>query len=78
MVPCFSVALLAVMMTTAQSQQPTTWKVYFLGGQSNMDGFGYVSDLPEPLRSAIPGVMIFRGNTAPDDGEVDGRGVWAR
>ncbi len=54
-----------------------TYKLYYLGGQSNMDGFGYVKQLPEQLRGPAEGVMIFHGNTAPDGGEVDGRGIWS-
>ncbi|MFQ5703782.1 MAG: sialate O-acetylesterase [Gemmatimonadales bacterium] len=54
----------------------TTYHVYFLGGQSNMDGYGYVADLPSSLRREQAGVMIFHGNPAPDDGAPDGRGIW--
>lgn len=50
--------------------------VYYLGGQSNMDGYGYVAELPQGLKAPVPGVMIFHGNTAPDDTLVDGRGIW--
>src|SRR5690606_16099223 len=53
------------------------YEVYYLGGQSNMDGYGYVRDLPESLRKPVQGVMIFHGNPAPDGTAVDGRGLWA-
>ena len=71
LVYCFGAAWLAA------PQTPTVYKVYFLGGQSNMDGYGYVTELPESLRQPVHGVMIFHGNPAPDGGEVDGRGIWA-
>lgn len=53
------------------------YALYFLGGQSNMDGYGWVTELPEEMSGPVPRVMIFHGNTAPDDAPVDGRGVWA-
>lgn len=53
------------------------YKLYYLGGQSNMDGMGYVADLPEELNAPVEGVMIFHGNTAPDNAEIDGRGIWS-
>lgn len=53
------------------------YDLYYLGGQSNMDGFGYVKELPAELNAPVPGVMIFHGNMAPDGGTVDGRGLWA-
>ncbi|MFC2084974.1 sialate O-acetylesterase [Bacteroidota bacterium] len=52
------------------------YKLYYLGGQSNMDGFGFNSDLPEELNDTLKGVMIFHGNTSPDNTPVDGRGIW--
>lgn len=54
-----------------------TYDVYFLGGQSNMDGYGHIADLPKNLRAQQTGVMIFQGNPAPDDGQPDGRGIWS-
>ncbi len=52
------------------------YRLYYLGGQSNMDGYGYVKDLPEDLNVELPSVMIFHGNTSPDGQPVDGRGLW--
>jgi hypothetical protein len=59
------------------SAEAKVYKVYFLGGQSNMDGFGYVKELPPDLRGPVKGARIFHGNTAADGEAVDGRGVWA-
>jgi len=54
----------------------TDFYLYYLGGQSNMDGYGKVAELPEPERGEVPSVPIFHGNTAADGVAVDGRGVW--
>lgn len=54
------------------------YQLYYLGGQSNMDGFGYVDQLPADLNSDVTGVMIFHGNQAPDAQAMDGRGIWAQ
>ena len=37
------------------------WKVYLLGGQSNMDGYGHNSELPDSLNEKIENSMIFDG-----------------
>ncbi|MEO9476204.1 MAG: sialate O-acetylesterase [Cyclobacteriaceae bacterium] len=50
-------------------------RVFYLGGQSNMDGFGYNIDLPDDLIE-LDDAYIFHGNSA-NDGEVGGLGVWA-
>ena len=53
------------------------YKLYFLGGQSNMDGYGFEKELPKELAGEVEGVMIFHGNPAPDGIARDGRGCWA-
>lgn len=53
------------------------YKLYYLGGQSNMDGYGRVKELPAEFRAPQTDVPIFHGNTSPDGAAVDGRGVWA-
>lgn len=61
-------------------QRPTTatdFHVYYLGGQSNMDGYGYVKDIPTQLAETVSNVHIFHGNTSPDNAATDGRGVWS-
>ncbi len=54
----------------------TTYQLYYLGGQSNMDGYGLVGELPEDLNTPVKGVRIFHGNPVPDGGDADGRGLW--
>ncbi|MEO1034338.1 MAG: serine hydrolase [Pseudomonadota bacterium] len=56
-------------------RQGNTYKVYFLGGQSNMDGFGFNRDLPDRLR-ATTDVMIYRGMPMLDGREKGGAGLW--
>jgi hypothetical protein len=68
-------ASLAVVFTG--DVQATVYDLYYLGGQSNMDGYGRVEDLPTELRGPVAGVMIFHGNTSPDGAPVDGRGAWS-
>ena len=59
------------------SQKGSEYHVYYLGGQSNMDGYGLVSELPAGLAGEMQGVMIYHGNTAADNTPVDGRGMWS-
>lgn len=72
-----AVLMSGVFMPSRTVDAQTTYDLYFLGGQSNMDGYGYVADLPKDLRTEQSDVMIFQGNPAPDDGQPDGRGIWA-
>jgi hypothetical protein len=53
------------------------YKLYYLGGQSNMDGYGQIKDLPPDLNKPVDGVVIFHGDPAPDGVEPDGKGIWA-
>jgi hypothetical protein len=55
----------------------TVWRTYFLGGQSNMEGFGFASELAADQRGAVPRVMIFDGRMVPDNEADGGVGVWA-
>jgi hypothetical protein len=68
----FILLLLITNITSAKD-----YKLYYLGGQSNMDGFGYVHELSDSLKNPLKNVKIFHGNTAPDQTPVDGRGIWA-
>ncbi|MFH1120740.1 MAG: sialate O-acetylesterase [Bacteroidota bacterium] len=58
-------------------QGPDTVMVYFLGGQSNMEGFGYNDDLPVMLNKIIKNVWIYNGNHVPDNDINGGLGQWA-
>lgn len=61
----------------AQEAQSDTVRVFYLGGQSNMDGFGYTKDLPEDLQKNNKEVWIFHGNPVSDDLPGGGLGIWA-
>lgn len=67
--------LLQVACATAEQQQ-TTYKLYYLGGQSNMEGFGYVEELPTAFATASENVMIFTGQMALDNETHGGVGIW--
>ena len=69
--------VLAALLVLSADLEAKTFKLYYLGGQSNMDGFGYVRELPEALQGPVKGVWIFHGNSSPDGAEVDGKGLWA-
>lgn len=76
---CTVVTVLMVVMASTFSHvgAQTTYQLFFLGGQSNMDGFGFVAELPPHLNTPVPGVRIFHGNPVPDDSTGGGLGVWS-
>ncbi len=71
--------LFAVLLALSSlSLNATDYYVIYLGGQSNMDGFGYNRDLPKELRTPFKDVFIFHGNPQKDDvAAADGQGLWA-
>lgn len=52
--------------------------LFYLGGQSNMDGYGMVNELPENLRKPVKDVYIFHGNPSPDLKDKGGAGMWTQ
>ncbi len=60
----------------AQDLESDTVRVYYLGGQSNMDGFGYNKDLPMSLSQINNDIWIFQGNPVGDDLPDGGLGLW--
>ena len=72
------ISLLIICCTSVDNhQKPDIWKVYFLGGQSNMDGYGYNNKLPDTLKGIIPSAMIFDGNRINDNNPGGGIGIWS-
>ena len=71
---CF--LLLVVTTFASRLAQATDFHVYFLGGQSNMDGYGFINQLPEDLAKPQEHVLIFHGNTSADNEAIDGKGLW--
>lgn len=51
-------------------------RLFYLGGQSNMNGFGNNKDLPDNLENPIKNVFIFQGNPVPDNEDNGGLGKW--
>ncbi len=60
----------------AQEAPKDTILMFFLGGQSNMVGYGKNSELPKDLNRKIKDVYIFHGNSAPDGALNGGIGKW--
>ena len=71
-----SVPAILILSIVGQSAVAADYYVYYLGGQSNMDGYGYVDQLPENLASPLADVPIFHGNTSKDGTPTDGKGLW--
>ena len=68
--------LIALILMISADVQAKKYKVFYLGGQSNMDGFGYNKELPAELNKPVEGVYIFHGNSTRDSFELGGQGIW--
>lgn len=71
-----TLCLLAPLLAFGQQKQEI--KLFYLGGQSNMDGYGYTKDLPDSLDKTFENVWIFHGNPVKDDSINGGCGKWTR
>ena len=71
----FFIALLPFLAICQQIEKDTI-RLFYLGGQSNMDGYGYNKELPKPLKGDFQNVWIFHGNPAPDENPTGGSGEW--
>jgi len=74
--PILSVLLVLGTAACSRKASPTEYRLYLLAGQSNMEGYGNVAELPVTARGLQPGVMIFHGNSSDDPEVADGRGRW--
>lgn len=72
----FILGMLLPLFAMGQQQEKDTIRLYFLGGQSNMDGYGYNKDLPKVLQKDFKNVWIFHGNPVPDENPTGGQGAW--
>lgn len=61
---------------SAVSEEPTVYELYYLGGQSNMEGFGYSAELASDMAVVSDNVMIFAGQMALDNATHGGVGSW--
>lgn len=62
-------------MLLAQTKKDSI-KVFYLGGQSNMEGFGYVKNLPDSLKKKNKEFFIYQGNPVGDNDASGGLGKW--
>ena len=53
-----------------------TIRVFYLGGQSNMQGYGKNNELPAALTKKFKNVFIFQGNPVGDNEKNAGIGIW--
>jgi len=60
----------------AGNEEGTIYKLYYLGGQSNMEGFGFSDELPNDAAITSQHVMIFTGQMALDNETHGGVGIW--
>ncbi len=72
------ILLFLPLISICQQIEKDSIRLFYLGGQSNMDGFGKNSELPDSLTTNLNNVWIFHGNPAPDEDEKGGLGIWAK
>ena len=77
MLKVFTFFIIVVLFSCNSSNQEDTWKVYYLGGQSNMDGYGFNDQLPDNLKKRIPNSMIFNGKRDNKGSLNGGIGIWS-
>ncbi|UCD48555.1 MAG: hypothetical protein JSW27_13590 [Phycisphaerales bacterium] len=71
------VAILLALVVWLAPVEGAVYKLYYLGGQSNMDGYGAVSELPEELKQPAGGVRIYQSSAEADNTPIDGAGKWS-
>ena len=62
--------------TSEPISEGTTYNLYYLGGQSNMEGFGFSDELPEDALEPSQAAVIFAGQMAYDNETHGGVGIW--
>ncbi|MEO0512065.1 MAG: hypothetical protein AAF108_04110 [Planctomycetota bacterium] len=68
-------AALALSLLAVTHAAADDYYVYFLGGQSNMVGYGTVADLPADLTTPTNGAKIYNGKEHEDLTEPTGFGL---
>ncbi|MBT8041126.1 MAG: sialate O-acetylesterase [Gammaproteobacteria bacterium] len=71
------ILLILLACLSSVSAMAAEYMLYYLGGQSNMDGYGYVSELPREWGGTVDSVMIFQGVQGEDGKAGGGEGIWA-
>ena len=69
--------LCPVILTLVGSLRADDFDLYFLGGQSNMEGFGSNSELDSEDRSPVNDAWIFQSTPMPDQQPAVGLGKWS-
>lgn len=69
------VFIVAPFLLFAQAKKDTI-RVFYLGGQSNMQGYGYVKELPDSLNRKNKSAFIYQGNPVGDNDKTGGLGKW--
>ena len=77
MVRVLVLSVITTLISCDSSDNLDTWKVYYLGGQSNMDGYGFNNQLPDSLKKRIPNSMIFNGKRDNEGSPNGGIGIWS-
>ena len=72
---CILVFVLMPFLLLAQAKKDTI-RVFYLGGQSNMQGYGYNKELPSSLNKKNKNVFIYQGNPVGDNDTNGGLGKW--
>jgi len=72
------VLLICAVKVFSQELKTDTFRLFYLGGQSNMDGYGYNSKLPDSLNTIFEDVYIFHGNPVGDNEKNGGLGNWTQ
>jgi len=70
------IMVVASIGVVAQTKQTDEWMLFYLGGQSNMVGYGKVDELPEELEKGYDNIYIFNGKTVTDGVTGGGTGEW--
>jgi len=68
---------ISLLMIAPASVSAKVYRVYYLGGQSNMDGFGKTAELSEHDQQPVDGCMIYQGTIRGKSERPDGAGIWA-
>ncbi len=66
------------LIALSQNEENDKFLLFYLGGQSNMDGYGYNSKLPDSLNTTFEDVYIFHGNPVGDNEKNGGLGKWSQ
>ena len=77
MVRALVLSVVTILISCDSSIKLDTWKVYYLGGQSNMDGYGHNRQLPDSLKKRILNSMIFNGKRDNEGSPNGGIGIWS-